>query len=153
MLNFVRISSVGIILLVFVILVVFFSFVPVGLWITAFFSGVRIKISDLVGMKLRRVRPSRIVNPMIKATKAGLDLEIAGLEAHYLAGGNVNTLVDALIAAQRANIKDILKISAKKIKIVINFFIFLSPTFKVFLPLYKKINIIIYIFTIRNKSV
>ncbi len=104
MLNFVRISSVGIILLVFVILVVFFSFVPVGLWITAFFSGVRIKISDLVGMKLRRVRPSRIVNPMIKATKAGLDLEIAGLEAHYLAGGNVNTLVDALIAAQRANI-------------------------------------------------
>ena len=55
-------------------------------------------------MKLRRVKPSRIVRPAIKATKAGLNLEIASLEAHYLAGGNVNTLVDALIAAQRANI-------------------------------------------------
>jgi len=55
-------------------------------------------------MRLRRVVPSRIVNPMIKATKAGLDLNIDELEAHYLAGGNVNTLVDALIAAQRANI-------------------------------------------------
>ena len=71
---------------------------------TAFFSGVRIKISELIGMKLRRVKPSRIVRPAIKATKAGLNLEIASLEAHYLAGGNVNTLVDALIAAQRANI-------------------------------------------------
>lgn len=55
-------------------------------------------------MKLRRVKPSRIVRPAIKATKAGLNLEISSLEAHYLAGGNVNTLVDALIAAQRANI-------------------------------------------------
>ncbi len=55
-------------------------------------------------MKLRRVRPSRIVNPMIKATKAGVNIEIENLEAHYLAGGNVNTLVDALIAAERANI-------------------------------------------------
>ena len=80
------------------------SFVPIGLWVTAFFSGVRIKISELIGMKLRRVKPSRIVRPAIKATKAGLNLEIASLEAHYLAGGNVNTLVDALIAAQRANI-------------------------------------------------
>ena len=75
-----------------------------GLWVTAFFSGVKIKISELIGMKLRRVKPSRIVRPAIKATKAGLNLEIASLEAHYLAGGNVNTLVDALIAAQRANI-------------------------------------------------
>ena len=75
-----------------------------GLWITAFFSGVKIKISELIGMKLRRVKPSRIVRPAIKATKAGLDLDISSLEAHYLAGGNVNTLVDALIAAQRANI-------------------------------------------------
>jgi uncharacterized protein YqfA (UPF0365 family) len=55
-------------------------------------------------MRLRRVVPSRIVNPMIKATKAGLDINIDELEAHYLAGGNINTLVDALIAAQRANI-------------------------------------------------
>ena len=104
MTNIFQVGSLGIIILVFVFLIMFFSFVPVGLWSTACFSGVRIKISDLVGMKLRRVRPSRIVNPSIKATKAGLNLDISGLEAHYLAGGNVNTLVDALIAAQRANI-------------------------------------------------
>lgn len=87
-----------------VLLVLFFTFVPVGLWITAFFSGVKIRISNLIGMRLRRVRPGRIVNPLIKATKAGLDLELEKLEGHYLAGGNVNTLVDALIAAQRAEI-------------------------------------------------
>ena len=82
----------------------FFTFVPVGLWITAYFSGVKVKIATLIGMRLRRVIPSRIVNPMIKATKGGLTIKIDELEAHYLAGGNVNTLVDALIAAQRANI-------------------------------------------------
>ncbi|MGI5949513.1 flotillin-like protein FloA [Peptoniphilus sp.] len=94
---------VGVFIIV-VLILLFLSFVPIGLWITAFFSGVKIKISDLIGMKLRRVKPSRIVRPVIKATKAGLSLDIAELEAHYLAGGNVNTLVDALIAAQRANI-------------------------------------------------
>lgn len=90
--------------LVVVVLILFFTFVPVGLWITARFSGVPIHISDLVGMRLRRVIPSRIVQPMIKATKAGLALNLNELEAHYLAGGNVNLVVDALIAAQRANI-------------------------------------------------
>lgn len=55
-------------------------------------------------MRLRRVIPSQIVNPLIKATKAGLNLNIEEMEAHYLAGGNIDTLVDALIAAQRANI-------------------------------------------------
>ncbi len=91
-------------IVILVLLVLFFTFIPVGLWITATFSGVRIKLFTLVGMRLRRVMPSRIVNPMIKATKAGVPLDIDELEAHYLAGGNVNTLVDALIAAQRANI-------------------------------------------------
>lgn len=94
----------GIALLIIILVMLFFTFVPVGLWVTAFFSGVKIKISTLIGMRLRRVAPSRIVNPMIKATKAGLIINIDELEAHYLAGGNVNTLVDALIAAQRANI-------------------------------------------------
>lgn len=94
----------GLLVLVVLGVILFLNFVPLGLWITAFFSGVSIKITTLVGMRLRRVRPRRIVNPMIKATKAGLDLKIENLEAHYLAGGNVNTLVDALIAAQRANI-------------------------------------------------
>lgn len=87
-----------------ILVVLFFTFIPVGLWITASFSGVKIKMSTLIGMRLRRVAPSRIVNPMIKATKGGVKLDIDELEAHLLAGGNVDTLVDALIAAQRANI-------------------------------------------------
>ncbi|CAH2214120.1 flotillin-like protein FloA [Tepidibacter aestuarii] len=94
---------IGIALIV-ILVVLFFSFIPVGLWITALFSGVKISILTLVGMRFRRVSPARIVNPMIKATKAGLDLGIDKLEAHYLAGGDVNSVVDALIAAQRANI-------------------------------------------------
>lgn len=89
---------------IIILLILFFTFVPVGLWITAFFSGVKVRITTLIGMRLRRVVPNRIVNPMIKATKGGLSINIDELEAHYLAGGNVNTLVDALIAAQRANI-------------------------------------------------
>ncbi|NLW41849.1 MAG: flotillin-like protein FloA [Tissierellia bacterium] len=97
------ITIFGILVIGFLI-IMFFTFIPIGLWVTAFFSGVRIKLSTLVGMRLRRVVPSNIVNPLIKATKAGLDLDIEEMEAHYLAGGNINTLVDALIAAQRANI-------------------------------------------------
>ncbi len=91
-------------IVVLLLLSVILSFVPVGLWITAYFSGVKIGIFTLIGMRFRRVAPSRIVNPLIKATKAGLDLNIDKLEAHYLAGGNVNSVIDALIAAQRAEI-------------------------------------------------
>ena len=91
-------------ILIIIGVMLFFTFIPFGLWITSFFSGVKIKILTLMGMRLRRVAPSRIVNPMIKATKAGLKLNVDELEAHYLAGGNVNTLIDALIAAQRAEI-------------------------------------------------
>lgn len=94
--------AIGIIVLV--IIAVFLTFVPVGLWVTAFFSGVKVSIGTLVGMRLRRVNPSHIIQPMIKATKAGLIIDINDLEAHYLAGGDVNMVVDALIAAQRANI-------------------------------------------------
>lgn len=83
---------------------VLFSMIPVGLWISAWASGVKISLADLVGMRLRRVAPARIVNPMIKAVKAGLELNIDKLESHYLAGGNVDRVVNALIAAQRANI-------------------------------------------------
>ncbi len=90
--------------IIFIVLSVILSFIPVGLWITAFFSGVKIGIFTLVGMRFRRVQPGRIVNPLIKATKAGLDLDIDNLEGHYLAGGNVNSVVNALIAAQRAEI-------------------------------------------------
>lgn len=87
-----------------ILLSVFFSFFPVMLWISALASGVRLSIITLVAMRLRRVVPSRIVNPLIKATKAGLGLNINQLESHYLAGGNVDRVVNSLIAAQRANI-------------------------------------------------
>lgn len=93
-----------IIVAVIVFLALFFSFVPVGLWISAAAAGVRVGIFTLVGMRLRRVVPQRIINPLIKAQKAGLSVTINQLEAHYLAGGNVDKVVNALIAAQRANI-------------------------------------------------
>ncbi|WP_088102519.1 flotillin-like protein FloA [Halalkalibacter urbisdiaboli] len=90
--------------LIIVLLAVLFTFVPVMLWISALAAGVRIGIFELVGMRLRRVIPARVVNPLIKAVKAGLDLSTSKLEGHYLAGGNVDRVVNALIAAQRANI-------------------------------------------------
>ena len=88
-----------------IVLAVLLSFIPVGLWISAYAAGVRIGIVTLIGMRLRRVIPSRIVSPLIKANKAGLDLNVNSLEGHYLAGGNVDRVVDALIAAQRASIE------------------------------------------------
>jgi len=97
-------GPVLIVILAIIFLVLFFSFVPLGLWISARASGVKIGILQLVGMRVRKVVPSRIVNPMIKATKAGLDVSINKLEAHYLAGGNVDRVINALIAAQRAGI-------------------------------------------------
>lgn len=87
------------------LVVLFFMFVPVGLWISSLASNVKISIFNLIGMKLRRVVPSRIVLPLIKARKAGLDLSVNQLEAHYLAGGNINGVVDALIASARAGIE------------------------------------------------
>jgi uncharacterized protein YqfA (UPF0365 family) len=89
--------------LLVVFVAIFFAFVPLGLWISALASGVKISIMNLVGMRLRRVSPARIVLPLIKATKAGLEVSVNELEAHYLAGGNVDGVVDALIAAHRAN--------------------------------------------------
>lgn len=80
-----------------------FRFVPVGLWVTALFSGVKISILTLVGMNIRRVRPTDIVNPMIKATKSRTRFNYRQTEAHLLAGGDVNMVVIACIAAQRAN--------------------------------------------------
>lgn len=93
-----------IIFLAFLVLSVFFTFVPVMLWISALAAGVKVGIFTLVGMRLRRVIPARVVNPLVKATKAGLNVSINQLESHYLAGGNVDRVVNALIAAHRANI-------------------------------------------------
>ncbi len=83
---------------------VFLHFVPIGLWISALAADVHVGIFTLIGMRMRRVPPSKIVMPLIKANKAGLDVNVNQLEAHYLAGGNVDKVVDALIAAQRAQI-------------------------------------------------
>ena len=93
-----------ILIAVILFLVLFFSFVPIRLWISALAAGVKISIFTLIGMRFRNVQPSRIVLPMIKASKAGLDVTINMLETHYLAGGNVDKIVNALIGAQRANI-------------------------------------------------
>jgi uncharacterized protein YqfA (UPF0365 family) len=91
--------------IVTVLVMLFLYFVPLGLWVTAIFSGVRVKIGTLIGMRLRKVVPSAIVRPLISATKAEIDLDIGQMEAHYLAGGDVDRVVKALISADRANIE------------------------------------------------
>lgn len=83
----------------------FLYFVPLGLWITAFFSGVKVSIfKDLIGMRLRKVAPGPIIKAQITATKAGLNIDVGKLEAHFLAGGNIQKVVKALISADKANL-------------------------------------------------
>ena len=97
--------AIVIIIAVIFLLILFTYFIPVGLFITAYFSGVKVKIfKDLVGMRLRKVPPNIIVRSKITATKAGIPMEIPLLEAHYLAGGNVIKVVNALISASKANL-------------------------------------------------
>ncbi len=93
---------IGIIVLLVAIL---FTFVPIGLWISARASETKVSLFSLVGMRLRRVKPSYIIEPLIKGTKANLDISADQLEAHYLSGGSVNKIVNALIAAQRAELE------------------------------------------------
>ncbi len=97
-------STIILIVIIVVVLIIIFSFVPIGLWISALAAGAKVGIFDLIGMRLRRVAPAKIVNPLIKSEKAGLAVPVSKLEAHYLAGGNVDRVIDALIAAERANI-------------------------------------------------
>jgi uncharacterized protein YqfA (UPF0365 family) len=98
-------GSVLIIGLVLLGLIIFLYFVPLGLWVTAYFSGVRLKLMrDLVGMRLRKVPPAAIVKPLITAYKAGIYLDPPQLEAHFLAGGHVQKVVNALISADKASI-------------------------------------------------
>jgi uncharacterized protein YqfA (UPF0365 family) len=87
-----------------ILLFVFLYFVPVNLWITAIFSNVKVGLLELVGMRIRKVPPGVIVNSLITATKAGLNLTTNDLETHYLAGGNVPNVIRALISADKANI-------------------------------------------------
>nr|MBI1229593.1 flotillin-like protein FloA [Cytophagales bacterium] len=86
------------------VLFIFLYFVPVNLWITAIFSNVKVGLLELVGMRIRKVPPSIIVNSLITSTKAGLNLTTNDLETHYLAGGNVPNVIRALISADKANI-------------------------------------------------
>ena len=98
------IGSGFLLLLVFFAVLLFLHFVPLGLWISALAADVNVGILTLVGMRMRRVPPAAIILPLIKANKAGLDVQVNQLEAHYRAGGNVDKVVDALIAAHRAQI-------------------------------------------------
>ncbi|MCF8308232.1 MAG: flotillin-like protein FloA [Bacteroidales bacterium] len=82
---------------------IIFYFIPVGLWFTALLSGVRISLLQLVFMRWRKIPPQVIVRSMISSTKAGLNLYRNDLEAHYLAGGHVRDVVNALISADKAN--------------------------------------------------
>ena len=90
--------------IVVIFFIILFSFIPIGLWISAISAGVRVSLTSLVAMRLRRVPPHRIILPLIKADKAGINVTQDLLEAHFLAGGNVDRVVDALIAADKAKI-------------------------------------------------
>lgn len=91
-------------LAVIVFIWLFFYLIPLGLWFSAVFARVYVPIWQLVGMRIRKVPPSIILNNLVSATKAGLNLNADELEAHYLAGGNVKQVVNALISADKANI-------------------------------------------------
>jgi uncharacterized protein YqfA (UPF0365 family) len=100
-------TATGIMLIVIILLglMIFLYFIPLGLWVTAYFSGVKLKlIRDLVGMRLRKVPPVAIVRPLITAHKAGIFVDPPQLEAHFLAGGHVQSVVNSLISADKANI-------------------------------------------------
>ena len=86
-------GTLVVIVLAALLLLVVARFIPIGLWITAFASGVRLSFLNLFGMRFRRVDPRQIVLPLIAATKAGLQLNVNELEGHYLAGGDVGRVV------------------------------------------------------------
>ncbi|MDC3980039.1 flotillin-like protein FloA [Polyangium jinanense] len=100
----VELGIIGIVGLVLVGLFVVLYLIPVPLWIAAWASGAYVGLSSLIGMRFRRVPPGVIVNGRISAVKAGLDVSTNDLEAHYLAGGNVTRVANALISADKANI-------------------------------------------------
>jgi uncharacterized protein YqfA (UPF0365 family) len=98
------ITILFIVIAVIVAVFIFLYFVPINLWITAIFSGVKVGLFELVFMRIRKVPPRIVVNAMITATKAGLDVTTSEIETHYLAGGNVPSVIKALISADKANI-------------------------------------------------
>src|ERR671915_751887 len=98
------IGIVGIFVMVLVALILVLYLVPIPLWIAAWASGAYVGLLTLIGMRFRRVPPGTVVTARISAVKAGLDIPLNDLEAHYLAGGNVVRLVNAMISADKANI-------------------------------------------------
>ena len=91
-------------LLAVVLVLVFLRYVPLGLWVRALSSGVKVKVSALIGMRLRRISPHRLVDTLIMVRKAGLDITLDQLEKHLLAGGNIERVAKAMISAQQASI-------------------------------------------------
>lgn len=102
--NAMGLTLIVLIALVLLLVIVFLRYVPIGLWIRATSSGVKIKISTLIGMRLRRISPHRLVDALIMVRKAGLDISVDQLEKHFLAGGNIERVAKAMISAQQANI-------------------------------------------------
>jgi len=98
------IGALGLLLPAVAVLIVFLYMVPIPLWIAAWSSGAYVGLPTLIGMRLRRVPPATVVTARISSAKAGLEISINDLEAHYLAGGNVVRVVNALISADKANI-------------------------------------------------
>ena len=99
------VESVVLIVAIILAALVFLRFIPLNLWISALAAGVHVSIFTLMGMRIRRVPPAKIVGPLIKAEKAGLNMQISKMEAHFLAGGNLDRVITALITARGANIK------------------------------------------------
>jgi uncharacterized protein YqfA (UPF0365 family) len=97
-------GSLGLLVLVVGVLALVLYLVPIPLWIAAWASGAYVGLFTLIAMRLRRVPPTTIVTARISAVKAGIDLSVNDLEAHFLAGGNVTRVVNAMISADKANI-------------------------------------------------
>ena len=97
-------GSVALLLLVLASIAVLLYLVPIPLWIAAWASGAYVGLFTLIGMRLRRVPPATVVTARISSVKAGLNIPLNDLEAHYLAGGNVVHVANAMISADKANI-------------------------------------------------
>ncbi len=100
-----QISSLILVGIIVLVLAVFFSFVPIRLWVAAVTANAKVSIIDLIGMRLRNVKPARVINPLIRATKAGITIPVKEIEAHLLAGGRPGRVVDAVIAAHKAKLE------------------------------------------------
>jgi len=99
------INILFILLAIFVVIMLSLFFYFLKVWVRAWMSGAYISLLNLIGMKLRNVPPTLIVDARIRAVKAGMELSSDQLEAHYLAGGDIINVVQALIAADKANIE------------------------------------------------